>query len=33
MHVGGVLIAPGEQFYVYQYGRGLNDLYLARDLR
>jgi len=28
-----VFIAQGEQFYVYQYGRVLNDLYLARDLR
>ena len=33
MFVGGVVIAADDQFYVYQYSRGLNDLYLVRDVR
>ena len=33
MFVGRVLIADDDQFYVYQYSRGLNDLYLVRDVR
>jgi Tol biopolymer transport system component len=31
--VNQVFIAEGEQFYVYQYTRVLNDLFLARGLR
>ncbi len=33
MFIGRVLISADDQSYVYQYSRGLNDLYLARDLR
>jgi hypothetical protein len=33
MFIGRVFIAADDQFYVYQYSRGLNDLYLVRDLR
>ena len=33
MFVGSVFIAADDQFYVYQYSRGLNDLYLVRGVR
>jgi serine/threonine protein kinase len=33
MLVGRVFIAADDQFYVYQYSRGLNDLYLVRNVR
>jgi Tol biopolymer transport system component len=33
MFVGRIFIAADDQFYVYQYSRGLNDLYLVRDVR
>ena len=33
MFVGRTLIAADDRSYVYQYSRGLNDLYLARELR
>ena len=33
MFIGRVLIAADDQFYVYQYSRGLNELYLVRDVR
>ncbi|HUF23803.1 MAG TPA: protein kinase [Vicinamibacterales bacterium] len=33
MFVGRVFIAADDQFYVYQYSRGLNDLYLVRGVR
>lgn len=33
MLVGRVFIAADDQFYVYQYSRGLNDLYLVRGVR
>jgi predicted Ser/Thr protein kinase len=33
MFVGRVFIAADEQSYVYQYSRGLNELYLVRDVR
>ena len=31
--IGDVLIANDERSYVYVYSRGLNELFLARDLR
>jgi eukaryotic-like serine/threonine-protein kinase len=33
MFVGRVLLSADDPSYVYQYSRGLNDLYLARDVR
>jgi hypothetical protein len=33
MFVARVLVAADDRSYVYQYSRGLNDLYLAYDLR
>ncbi|HYN09447.1 MAG TPA: protein kinase [Vicinamibacterales bacterium] len=33
MFIWRVLLAGDDRSYVYQYSRGLNDLYLARDLR
>jgi hypothetical protein len=33
MNVLRVLVARDDRTYVYQYSRGLNDLYLARGLR
>jgi len=33
MFIGRVFIAADEQSYVYQYSRGLNELYLVRDVR
>lgn len=33
MFIGRLFIAADDQFYAYQYSRGLNDLYLVRDLR
>ena len=33
MYVFRVMIADDDRFYVYQYSRGLNDLFLVRDLR
>jgi dipeptidyl aminopeptidase/acylaminoacyl peptidase len=33
MFVGRVFIAADDQFYVYQYSRALNELYLVRDVR
>jgi hypothetical protein len=33
MNIAQVLVDRDERSYVYQYTRGLNDLYLVRDLR
>jgi len=32
MFINRVLFSADARTYVYQYSRGLNDLYLARDL-
>jgi hypothetical protein len=33
MFIGAVLVSSDDRSFVYQYSRGLQDLYLARDLR